>query len=324
MALSDSAIELPTHPYIKPWYRLSHGDGKVVFEYAGTAVVFEGRATERLLPSLLALLDGTHSVDDIEGRLGRAVAPAVRNALHLLARNNLLSEGPPLVLDEVRPVKETAHFLAAVMGTASVTETRAQLERSAITVLGDGSVASELHRTLQLSGVRVGRSTWEDAFGSDEFVVAAPSREELPQLESWNHGALASRRPWLQALPFDGRFAAVGPLFVPHETCCYECYRLRRQAASGYPEEVDLLERAPAPSPTPPPLDAVIAGLAAMLAIRWLVVRDEIATGTLFALEGGPTLSLAGHWVYRVPRCSACSAVSTSAPPLPWYKEVAA
>jgi bacteriocin biosynthesis cyclodehydratase domain-containing protein len=319
------APDLPTHPYLKPWYRLSAGDGKLVFEYADNALVFDGRATERFLPSLLALLDGTRTIDEIETQLGKPAAPAIDNALRLLAEKKLLTEGPPLGEEEVRPVSETLHFLTASFEGLSVTQTRAALEQSTVTVLGSGPVAAELHRILQLSSVRVERCGWStETDGGANLVVAAPSGAELRELGPWNRRALASSSPWLQLLPFDGRFAAVGPLFVPRETCCYECYRLRRLATSDYPTEAELLEDIPAPWPSPPALDATIAGLGGTIVMRWLVARDDLATGMLLSLEARPTLSLASHWVYRVPRCRACAAVSTTAAPLPWYKEVAA
>jgi hypothetical protein len=46
----------------------------------------------------------------------------------------------------------------------------------------------------------------------------APSPADLPRLDSWNELALARGIRWLQVLPPNGRFAALGPLFVPDET----------------------------------------------------------------------------------------------------------
>jgi len=110
VALSTSAPELPTRPYLKPWYRLGRGEGKLVLEYGHSSIVLEGRATERLLPSLLAALDGTRTVAEIETMFGEAAAPAVCNALRLLCERRLLSDGPPLDDGEARPVADTVHF----------------------------------------------------------------------------------------------------------------------------------------------------------------------------------------------------------------------
>jgi bacteriocin biosynthesis cyclodehydratase domain-containing protein len=155
-------------------------------------------------------------------------------------------------------------------------------------------------------------------------VIAAPAPPELACLESWNERALAAGTPWLQVLPYDGRFAAVGPLFVPHQTCCSTCYRLRRRANVPYPDEFDAVEAASIAARVPPSVDAIVAGLAATLALRWLVIRDHALPGSFYALELGLVFSLQRHIVHRVPRCPACSGLDEVAPPLPWYKEVRA
>ena len=66
-----------------------------------------------------------------------------------------------------------------------------------------------------------------------DLAVVAPSGDEMPLLPDWNVRALETGTAWLQVLPFDGSLAAVGPIYVPHESACYECYRLRRSANIG-------------------------------------------------------------------------------------------
>jgi bacteriocin biosynthesis cyclodehydratase domain-containing protein len=134
--------------------------------------------------------------------------------------------------------------------------------------------------------------------------------------------ALEARAPWLQVLPFDGRYASVGPLYLPGDTCCYECFRLRREANLDGGAELSLLDGAPADHPAAPALDAVVGGLAALVVSGWLVHDDHYAPGAFYALELLPTLGLTAHHVYRVPRCPACSELADIAPPLPWHKEV--
>ena len=66
----------------------------MLIEHAGTLVTLEGAAVTALLPRLLPLLDGTRTTDELVVALGPAVAPAVENALTLLAENRLLVDGP--------------------------------------------------------------------------------------------------------------------------------------------------------------------------------------------------------------------------------------
>jgi bacteriocin biosynthesis cyclodehydratase domain-containing protein len=312
---------LPDRPQLKPWYRLARADGSLVLEYGGKALVLEGEATARLMPALLPLLDGTRSVEEITAALGEPIEPAVSNALTLLGNHGLLTEpfpdGKPAA-----PRAETARFLAATSPRGcSPPRVSELLSEARAAVAGDGSAAAELARLLRVAGVdQVERASLRGPAPSADLVLAAPAPEELPALAEWNVTALAAAVAWLVALPFDGNIAAVGPLFVPAETCCYECYRLRRATNSGYFAEYRALEREPAAYPVPPVAVAAVAGVASLVALRWLVDRDPALPGMLFALDlrGAPTLT--AHHVYRVPRCPACSAIARVAPVLPWFE----
>jgi bacteriocin biosynthesis cyclodehydratase domain-containing protein len=312
---------IPDRPQLKPWYRLAHGDGALVLDYGGKAIVLEGEATARLMPALLPLLDGTRSVEEITAMLGEPIEPAVAKALTLLGRHGLLTEtftdGSPAA-----PQAEAARFLSATSPRGwSPPRVAEALSASRAAVAGDGATAAEIARLLRLAGVEsIERASLGDSAPSADLVVAAPAPEELPALESWNEAALTAGNPWFAVLPFDGRIAAVGPLFVPAETCCYECYRLRRATNSGYFTEYRALEREPAGYPVPPGAVSALAGVASLVALRWLVDRDPALPGMLFALELGGAPTLTAHHVYRVPRCPACSEIGQIAPVLPWFE----
>lgn len=311
---------VPDRPQLKPWYRLAREDGRLVLEYGGKALVLEGEATTRLLPALLPLLDGTRTMEEITATLGEPIELAVVNALALLGRHGLLTEED----DEEwpSPQTETARFLAATSPRGWSPARAAQAVSTArVAVAGDGAAATEVARLLRLAGLaEVERASLVGPAPSSDLVVAAPAPRELPALADWNTSALASGTSWVAALPFDGSIAAVGPLFVPSETCCYECYRLRRATNSGFFGEYRALEREPAGYPVPPPVLAAVAGLVSVVALRWLVDRDPALPGMLFALELAGAPALTAHHVYRVPRCGACSTIARTAPVLPWYE----
>jgi bacteriocin biosynthesis cyclodehydratase domain-containing protein len=157
-----------------------------------------------------------------------------------------------------------------------------------------------------------------------ELVVGAPAPAELPCLGTWNRQALSSGQPWLQVLPFDGRYASVGPLYLPGETCCFECFRLRRAASLDVGDELAALEATSAAYPVAPALQALVAGLAATIALQWLVLQDHDVPSAFYAVELGLVLGISLHHVHRVPRCPACSDAADVAAPLPWHKEHAA
>jgi bacteriocin biosynthesis cyclodehydratase domain-containing protein len=317
---------IPERPYLKPWYRIARDDGRLLLEYGQVVTELSGQAAQRLLPALLPLLDGTRTRSEITAVLGEPIEPAVEKALATLAARGVLTNGPPLADDTPTPLAHAARFLAAAAHEGSPADVRTALERARVASLGSGSLAEDIARLLRLSGVvDVERLVDPDAARAHpehDLVIVAAANEDRGTVEVWNRHALATRTPWLQVLPYDGRFAAIGPLYLPDETCCYECYRLRRRSNVGYSAEFPALERSRATYPEPPFISAIAAGLATTLALRWLTTRDRSLPGAFYALEYGHLFGLTFHRVYRVPRCSACSGVSDVAPPLPWYKEV--
>jgi bacteriocin biosynthesis cyclodehydratase domain-containing protein len=311
---------VPALPYLAPWYRVVAAQGKVVLEYGQRIVCLDGGAAERLVPALLPFLDGTRTVEEIVAALGDAARPAVEHVLEVLMEHGLLAAGPPVPADLPRPVAGAAELLASLRpGAETLSGTASAVQSCAVAVIGRGGVGLEVARLLRSIGVKV---EWADAVGGGvDLVICAPAPPELPCLPEWNKDALDCRQPWLQILPFDGRYAAIGPLYLPGDTCCFECFRLRRAANLGAPDELAQLEAAPAAYPSAPALDALVGGLAAQVSLHWLVLGDHYAPAAFYAFELLPTLSLTLHHVQRVPRCGACSGLSDVAPPLPWFKE---
>jgi bacteriocin biosynthesis cyclodehydratase domain-containing protein len=318
---------IPTRPYLKPWYRIARERERFVLEYGHAVAVFEGKAVKRLLPALLPLLDGTRSIDAIAAVLGEPARPAIDKALALLTDARLLTEGPALDGGTPAPFVHSTHFLAAsAFDAPAISEISEALGRATVGVAGAGATAEEIARLLRVSGVdQIERLADEDGGGrlqALDLVVVAPTSQDLPCLPDWNRRILAAGTAWLQVLPFDGKFAAIGPLYLPGETCCYECFRLRRLSNVDYGEEFMTLERQPATYPEAPSLGAAIVGVATTLALRWIARRDQVLPGMFYALEHGATIALSVHRVYRVPRCPVCSGLDGIASPLPWFKEV--
>ena len=307
----------PERPLLKPWYRLSLDGNGAVLRYGASVLEFEGAAATRLLPRLLPLLDGTRRVDDVVACLGEPIRPAVERAVALLHEQRLLTEAAPAGL-------AAGHHRAAELLAATdpldrgVGDVSARLAAASVALLGDAPVVRIVRRLLVESGVGdVCRSAWGDTPAA-ELVVAAPSGLELPRLREWNGRALSEGTPWLQLLPFDGLLAAVGPLIVPGDTACHECYLLRRAANLSSlrfrPERVEH-----GVHPSAPALDAVVAGLAATLALRWLALADTLVPGVVLAVEQTPEPAFSRHILYRVPRCPACSNGRGRAALSPWH-----
>ncbi len=315
---------LPSRPQVKPWYRIAADEHGVLFEHAGSLSRFTGGAATTLLPALLPLLDGTRTVVELTEACGAAIQPAVRNTLDLLTEHGIVMDQSELACNSFPPARATAEFLAASTEAAvSPASLLTHLEDARVTIAGSSNLSLELARLLRLSGVRHVTLKSEPAareLRHCDLLIASPAPGELPVLEELNRSTLRAETPWIPILPHDGALASVGPLYLPGETCCFECFVRRRAANVDYPKEFLTLQKAAASYPTPPVITAALAGLAGSLALRWLALRDPQLPGVLFALEQQETLRLTEHYVYRVPRCSVCSTAEDLAPPLPWFE----
>jgi bacteriocin biosynthesis cyclodehydratase domain-containing protein len=307
--------QIPEHPLLAPWYRRVEDGERLLLEHGQAVVVLEGAAVRVFVPALLPLLDGTRTRDELVERLGSAARPAVDLALETLALHGLLVEGP----DVLPGVRAAVYGLASAfdLTPAGVAE---RLDGAAVGVVGSSPTGSEIARLLRECGVgRVSSERWNGS-GRIDLAVVAPAADEIVELDSWNRVANESAVPWLPVLPYDGRFASIGPLVVPGETCCYECVRRRRAANLEYGEHVREIERAPLTALADPAFEAFVAALAAHLALRWIGVHDGSLPGVLHAVEARPAFVVGEHPVLRVPRCPVCSPVDRVAAPLPWHE----
>lgn len=306
-------------PLLAPWYRVVGNGDRLLLEYAQTLVVLEGAAVRTLLPALLPLLDGRHTVDDLAARLGPAARPAIEAALALLREQGLVVDGP----DAAAELRAAARTAAAAHGLTPAAAAE-RLRGATVGVVGSGVARLDVVRLLAAGGVQnVRRRSWTGR-GASDLTILVPAGDELDRLPAWNRCALASGAPFLLVRPWDGRMAAVGPLVLPGRTCCYECVVLRRGANSAYEADLSEVEAAPLGVDPEPALTAFSAALAAHLAVRWLVAADGTVPGVMHTIEMRPAVRLREHAVLRVPRCGACSVAGRQAPPLPWHTAVAA
>jgi bacteriocin biosynthesis cyclodehydratase domain-containing protein len=321
----NAALEsVPSKPLLKPWLRLAADDLQLVFEYAHTSWVLEGPGATALIPVLGPLLDGTRTISEIVSEVGEEFAPAVENALLVLADHRLLVNGPPLPADAPSALAETVWQLAA-SNSSPIRTPRDILDKLAsakVRVAGSSPAATMLLELLERTGVRSLESPASLAgdFEPCSLMIAVPADVELSELDRLNKATLAEPTTWLPVLPFDGRFASVGPLIVPGETCCYACYVARKAAALRYVETSAMTEMIPAFLPTGPIVHSLLAAVAANIAIRWLGLSDPFLPGRLHTFEVSDGCELTRHDVLRAPRCLACSPAARGPMPFPWIE----
>lgn len=312
---------LPERPALSPWFRVLHDVDRLLLEHGGTVIAFDGKAAGLLLPSLLSLLDGRRTVEEIVDTLGEPIAPATRNALALLNENGALLDGPQPTLDGA-PATEAAIFTAPI-GGATVAETLAALVGRRVAISGTSPTAVGVAHVLRDAGLETVRKIeLDEASDGSELLIAVPGPGELESLTSTNERRLELRAPWIQILPNDGHIVSIGPLYVPDVTGCHTCYRLRLGACSGFEDDFERIAGAPPRAGSPAPLTAVVAGIAGILALRWLALGDPTLPGRFYTLRTTGVLGLDHHRLLRVPRCPTCGA-GDAPMPSPWFDEKA-
>lgn len=309
----DHGAALRLRPLLKPWYRIAESDDGLLLEHGGAVVALGGHAARHLLPAVLPLLDGTRTPAEIVEQLDPRLEAAVENAVAVLGRHGLLTEGPPLDPDDA--VLPTAHALATATGESPAV-VAARLRASCVELVGPASATEPLARLLLRSGIGVRPSGGE---GRLVVAVGLPPTE----LAALNRDLHGRRVPWLPVGCFDGRLAEIGPLVVPGETACAECVRIRRRSTSGCAADHLTLAAVGPAAVTPPALATLVAALAADLAVRWLGIADPTVPGALTTVTLDPGPTIARRPLLRVPRCPVCSPVAGLAPASPWHEAAA-
>jgi bacteriocin biosynthesis cyclodehydratase domain-containing protein len=318
-------MSLLQFPSLKPWLRVLREEDALVLEHARTSWSFDGPTAAPVLAELLPLLDGTRTVPDIVELVGDEFADSIESLVSLLQEHDLLLEGPPVAAGTPAAVRESVLQLAASdpRPASQLSPILRRFREAHISVVGGNALGTTAVETLRASGL--GNITRCDdipeapAAGQCTLVLVTPESDELDALDRWNEAMLATSTAWLPVLPYDGLFAAVGPLIVPWETACYRCYLSRKAAALGVPTIVASQRKRSGIVPTGPVLGTFLAALASMVVTRWVGIQDPFLAGRMLAVDfgyEGPRLE--SHDVLRVPRCAACS-TSRGPMPLPWY-----
>ena len=324
MAPSRSGPVVPEQPLLAPWTQVAVESERVTLQLRDRAIVLEGAAAGHVLPPLLPLLDGERTAAELEECFGAAVAPAVRNALETLAASGLLVAGPSVAAAPAPAARQAelgaAFGLAAGLPAAAL----AALAGRRAGVVGGGACAALIAALLAAGGAAVERIGVAEAIADDalDLVIAAPGAGERGCLQAINGALREEARPWLAVPGCDGARAVVGPIVVPDASCCFECYRRRRAAASGFGDVWEGLDRVDPPA-LPAAATAIVAGLAAQIALCALVdgVGVVVPAGVVWAIELVPEVAVSRHVVHRSPRCPVCSAAAELPPLLPWRAE---
>lgn len=332
--------ELPSRPLLAPWRDYTASPDKFMLRYAEGMVVFEGRASTALVPDLVQLLDGGHTVEQIVETLGPAIRPATEQALNMLNDHGLLLEGASQ--DETDPALTTARSLAEVsVGGVQLDEIAQTVRDAKFTVVGDGALAAELVRVLRGAGASNTQAMAECDLNTQmgelegRRVVVAPISRYARVLLDVNSWAMREGQRWTQVLPYDGKSAVIGPTYVPRQTGCYYCFRLRARSAVDYFDEAVEFDAAADAVPVQRTAawhslaqDAAVAGHAGHL-LLWSLLPEDSTVYPLLGRCFTVTWNMVGvqtstHALHRVPRCRECGRSGSTGIPQPWVPPEAA
>ncbi len=158
------------------------------------------------------------------------------------------------------------------------------------------------------------KESLQEVFSNAHFVVVAEEFFSSRLLHTVNTVALDTGKPWLSAF-VDGSEACVGPIYVPGETCCYNCFEVQCEAALpvryenyfGYKELVNTNGMTGAPFSVPAHLSTA-SGFAVSALLTFLGYGRSYLVGRALRLNfEKPYVDY--EEVLWLPRCPACASL---------------
>jgi bacteriocin biosynthesis cyclodehydratase domain-containing protein len=146
---------------------------------------------------------------------------------------------------------------------------------------------------------------------SFDCLVVASDHGGLALVSSWNEYCALHRRPLLPVVLQD-LIGYVGPLVVPGETACYECFRQRLATSLPEPRLRQTIENAVADAVVGfvPPMVALLGSVATMELVKFYGLGPPYwQVGTLIEVNA-MIPDVTARKVLKLPRCPVCSPVA--------------
>lgn len=200
-----------------------------------------GESVSVLVPKLLPLLDGHHSVEEI-GALLRESEQARAVITHLQQAGLLEDERKT---PASAGVSESFLALLDSLGV-DISDAIDRIHSIRVGALASPSLAPTLLRYFEAYGVRNvdllsdqpdqsgdDLPEWETAAGNCSYIVAVLDRWIPELLRRVNRLCVRAKRPWLPVYPESEVRLLVGPFVVPGESACFDCFDERRRLNLG-------------------------------------------------------------------------------------------
>lgn len=300
MVCAHVAAEMGGPPRLDPsleWNLVGSGDRLQLRFPDGQSITFD-RDVARLDRCLAALAAGTFEADDV----GLAL-------LSLLRERSALTVLDDAGADWAIDIYEFAFRRAQGPEGAPRSDVNAA-RGTPLCVFGSGWMQEQALAAAEALGMR--RRVLIDELGPDGLLLVTSDRYDPDFFRSANRQAVSTGARAVFAHRQLSRIV-VGPLVLPRESACYECYFQRQRAASRFKAEFDSRVRAAAAARATAARSPsrVAAGLCqSLLALLLLAAAarayDVFEPGTLVSFDV-LTLEKSRQPVLRLPRCSVCS-----------------
>ncbi|MFZ5822892.1 MAG: TOMM precursor leader peptide-binding protein [Bacillota bacterium] len=311
--------------------RLKHGfalipldESTAMLKSAERAIRLSGAAATILMPRVIPLLDGEHTVGEIAAAVG-VDETTINRVITLLGENQLLEREAPVAAGAA---PELAAFLNAVTSAwVQPDQEGAVATKKVLVIAGWGEDETSLGYAFRQNLTRLGVGQvqsvtaeldrpWDDLVAGSDLVMFMPAKPLLPVRAAVHKACLAAKVKLCSAEFLSSTSLALGPTVIPGETACWTCLDRRQKGAQEFYTELlatqRFLEQHPEVDPVGarlPALTQMLAGLAAFEALRVLTnVYPPVTVGSM-VIFNAIDYTMEQHPILKLPRCPDCSPV---------------
>ncbi len=295
------------------------GEDTLVFTSGRREIRLAGRSFADFLAGVVPLLDGSHTLDDIQRAMaGTFAADDLERALGLLEEQGLLEDAALDILDDDTRARlaPQLHWLQEMDLPAQQVQQR--LQNSTVSVIGLGCLGAHAAASLESAGLGTVRRVAADcpdvraAIEGSHFVVAAVDAGLSSILYQLNRACLDLAIPWTSAV-ISAHEGLLGPTVIHRRTPCYLCYKMRAVACAADPAAAFRFEQYldqhklddSRRRESLPFIEGTLGHLLGLEAVKVLAGLEPSAAGTLLVIDF-LTLDISRHVVLRKPGCPAC------------------
>jgi bacteriocin biosynthesis cyclodehydratase domain-containing protein len=283
-------------------------------------ILIRGNAVSKLIPALLLELDGSGPWSDAINKLEHLASPEVIQACieQLFEQGVLVRANSAL---EHLGDDEKALFSFFSHSPFVPEQILDKIEKARIGTFCEDGLERTLINSLRRHAFKHVRSLSHDLsdlkahIQEEDLLIVVSPHMDASTLDDINLACLKARTPWLPVDLYSGPSCSLGPLVVPGNGPCYECYRSRLRSnlganADAYDDFITFQrhKRIGVSHYGMLPLGIDIAFAVICLEALKLVTQFQVPTclghNLLINLL---TFDVQRHRVLQIPRCSACS-----------------